>query len=56
MIKHKCIVKLQYGSYSGNEIVFCDENDESEQAKCDFLPMAYKQGKIISRDNFEVVR
>lgn len=53
----KCIVKLNYGTYEGEEIVYCDENDENDlviarawkQAKADFLPMAYTSAKIVSR-------
>ena len=58
VLNQKCIVQLYYGSYEGKEIVYCNENDDNEyiiakafkQAECNFLSMAYKQGKIISRE------
>lgn len=60
-MRQKCIVKLQYGTYNGEEVVFCDENDESEtiiarawgQAKADFLSMCYTSATIISREPYE---
>ena len=41
MKNQKCIVKLQYGTYSGEEIVYCDENDENEL----IITKAWKQAK-----------
>jgi len=60
-MKHKCIVKIQYGTYSGEETVICDEDTDTEvvhrialkRAKCDFLPMAYTSCKIASREPIE---
>lgn len=57
----KCKVRLQYGTYLHTTTVYCDENDENEvivakafkQAKCDFLPMASKSAKIISREDVD---
>ncbi len=60
-MRQRCIVKIQYGSYTGEEMVYCDENDETEtiiekafkQANCNFLSMAYKNGKVITREYVE---
>ncbi len=54
----KCIVKLQYGTYLGNEVVYCDENTDSDtiiakawkKADANFLPMVYTKATIISRE------
>jgi len=51
-------VKVTYGSYQEEIEIFCHEDDEIEviQAKafkklnCNFLPMAYKSAKILSRE------
>ena len=56
-MKQKCVVRLQYGTYHGEEVVFCDEYTDYntiiakawKQAKANFLPMAYTSAKIISR-------
>lgn len=58
MATDKCIVKLQYGSYKGEQTVYCDADDEDEmviakawkKADANFLSMAYKSAKIISRE------
>ena len=57
-MRQKCIVKLQYGSYSGEEIVYCDENDDTDtiiarawrNVIAKFLSMCYQSAKIISRE------
>lgn len=58
-----CIVKLQYGSYSSTETVYCDPNDDNEavyrkawkQALPDggFLSNAYTSEKIVSREPYD---
>ena len=60
-MKQKCIVKLQYGSYIGEEIVYCDENADRDEiiakawkkADANFLSMAYTNAKIVIRENVE---
>jgi hypothetical protein len=57
-MNQEATVKLQYGTYSGEIKVLCDENEDTEyiiarafkKAECNFLPMAYKSGKIIKRE------
>lgn len=59
-MRYKCVVKLYYGSYTGEEIVFVDENAESDeikakawkQANCNFLAMAYRSAIIVSREPY----
>lgn len=59
-MREKCIVELVYGPYSGTEIVFCNQDEDEEtikarafkQAKADFLPMAYRSAKIVSREPY----
>jgi len=56
----RCVVKYQIATYSGEEVVFCDENTEIEDviAKCKRqinrkygpLPFGYQSFKIISRE------
>lgn len=58
-MRQKCMVKLSYGSYSDEETIDCDENEfiiakTFHQAGCNFLPMAYKQGEIIRRENVDI--
>ena len=61
MYNQKCIVHLQYGSYSGDVEVLCNEDDDIDyiiarafkQAECNFLSMCLKTGKIISREYLE---
>jgi hypothetical protein len=58
-MRQKCVVKLQYGTYEAEVIVFCNGDDESDyikskawkQVKADFLPMAYTSATIISRED-----
>ena len=58
--RHKCIVKLQYGSYTGEEIVFVDFDADAEevkaiawrQANAKWLSMAYRSATIISREPY----
>lgn len=57
-MKHKCIVKLWFGSYTGLETVYCEPDEDSDtviarawkQAKADFLTIAFSSAKIISRE------
>jgi len=60
MKQQRCIVRYQIATYSGEEIVFCDENDEDEIviAKCKKqlsrylpLPYGYQSFKTIEREN-----
>ena len=58
--RDKCIVRLQYGSYTGEEIVFVDRDAEDDhiiaiawkQARANFLAMAYRSATIISREPY----
>jgi len=61
--RQKCIVDYQIATYSGQEIVYCDSNDENEFiiAKCKIqlrqssgleLPFGYQSFKIIERENY----
>ncbi len=59
--RQRCVVKYQIASYSGEEIVYCDENDENEViiAKCKRqlsrgtpLPFGSESFKIIEREDY----
>jgi len=56
--EERATVKLQYGTYKAEVIVYCTENDEQEQIIARAwgqvkewltLPMAYSSAKIIER-------
>jgi hypothetical protein len=59
-MRQKCIVELQYGVYASKQVVYCDENDETDtiiakawrQVDANFLPMAYRSAVIISREPY----
>ncbi|MDD4972012.1 MAG: hypothetical protein PHT07_21505 [Paludibacter sp.] len=61
--RQRCIVHYQIATYSGEEIVYCDSNDEIEfiNAKCKrqlrqkaggSLPFGYESFKIIERKDY----
>jgi hypothetical protein len=63
-MRHKCIVKYQIATYSGEETVFCDPIDENDViiAKCKkqltrkaggSLPFGCETYKIIERTEAE---
>lgn len=61
--RHRCIVKYQVATYSGEEVVYCDANDDNDFiiGKCkrqlrqksgfDF-PYGYQSFKIVERENY----
>lgn len=60
--RHKCVVKLQYGQYTGEETVICDENDDNhiiiaqawrqlfKRAGGEWLSMASTSAKVLERE------
>lgn len=61
--RQKCVVKYQIATYSGEEIVYCNSNDETDvieskvkrQLKQQFggsLPFGYQSFKIIEREDY----
>ncbi len=59
--RQRCVVKYQTASYSGEEVVYCNENDENELiiAKCKKqlsrdLPLPYgsQSFRIIEREDY----
>ena len=57
--RQRCVVRYQVATYSGEEIVFCDHNDDNEViiAKCKRqlsrnlpLPYGYQSFKIVERE------
>jgi hypothetical protein len=61
-IMQKCIVKYKIATYSGEEIVFCDNNDDNDVIfakcrhqlirKCYKLPFGYESYQIIYREDY----
>lgn len=59
--RQRCVVKYQIASYSGEEIVYCDANDDNEViiAKCKRqlsrnlpLPYGIESFRIIEREDY----
>ena len=59
--RQRCVVKYQIASYSGEEVIYCNENDENELiiAKCKKqlsrdLPLPYgsQSFRIIEREDY----
>ncbi len=60
--RQRCIVKYQIATYSGEEIVYCDSNDDNDivfakckrqlKARCGTLPFGYESFKIIEREDY----
>lgn len=59
--RQRCVVKYQIASYSGEEIVYCDANDDNEVIIAKFkkqlsrnLPLPYgsESFKIIEREDY----
>ena len=59
--RQRCVVKYQIASYSGEEIVYCDANDDNEviiakckKQLCRNLPLPYgsESFKIIEREDY----
>ncbi len=59
--RQRCVVKYQIATYSGEEIVYCDANDDNEIvfAKCKRqlsrdipLPFGYQSFNIIEREDY----
>lgn len=59
--RQRCVVEYQIASYSGEEIVYCDANDDNELiiAKCKRqlgrnapLPYGSESFKIIEREDY----
>ena len=61
--RQRCIVKYQIATYSGEEIVYCDSNDENEyiigkakrqlKSKSGEFPFGYESFKIIEREYYD---
>lgn len=62
--RQRCVVRYQIATYSGEEIVYCDANDENDViiAKCKRqlkaacggipFPFGYESFKIIEREDY----
>jgi len=60
--RQRCIVSYQIATYSGEETVYCDPNDESEtviakakrqlKSKSGEFPFGYQSFKIIEREDY----
>lgn len=60
--RHRCVVKYQIATYSGEEIVFCDSDSETEHiiAKCKRqlsrgipLPFGSESFKVVEREYYD---
>ena len=60
--RQKCVVAYQVATYSGEEIVYCDANDENEhiiatasrqlRRRVESLPQGYQSFKITEREDY----
>lgn len=62
--RHRCVVNYQVATYSGEEIVYCDPNDDNEyivsKAKQQLkrraggsLPFGYQSFNIVEREIYD---
>jgi len=60
--RQRCVVRYQIATYSGEEIVYCDANDDNDvivskckrqlRASCGEFPFGYQSFKIIEREDY----
>ena len=60
--RQRCVVAYQIATYSGEEIVYCDANDESEHViakaknqlrrKAGSFPLGYESFRITEREDY----
>jgi hypothetical protein len=61
--RQKCIVEYHIATYSGEEIVYCDSNDDNDfiiskaknqlKRKAGVFPFGYQSFKIIEREDYD---
>jgi len=60
--RQRCVVRYQVATYSGEEIVYCNANDETEhivakakkqlKSKSGEFPFGYQSFKVIEREDY----
>ena len=60
--RQRCVVRYQIATYSGEEIVYCDANDDNDvieakakrqiKQKAGSLPYGYESYNIIEREDY----